>query len=178
MPEADLEDDSPHLPKSGKELWRTARTKVQAALRFQKGGIERSKSDVKAEGPDTGKDKQQVSILSLAFLFSLVFVSGLILNVTLELLTKIDSSAGSFVSVSQFGYVIFKGVCLRPKPEVGEAKPPGTFFSRLKVYAAITAANTGSTMMYNKSLKVGGASFFPIYLTTPLPQRSEGRKPG
>ena len=29
----------------------------------------------------------------------------------------------------------------------------------------ITAANTGSTLLWNKSVKVGGAAFFPIFLT-------------
>ena len=42
-------------------------------------------------------------------------------------------------------------------------RPP--WRERLKTYAFITAANTGSTLLWNQSVKVGGRAFFPIFLT-------------
>jgi hypothetical protein len=173
----DVEGTLHHEVRSGRALWRGGwRTKLHAMLALKKhstsGGGHSAPAAAAAEGDDAA-----LSPGALAALFAVVLVLGLSLNVSLELITRIDGAAGNFVSICQYSFVIGRALLFgggggggggAKEPAAGGGDSGGggsTKGERMRAYAFITAANTGSTLLWNQSVRLGGAAFFPIFLT-------------
>jgi hypothetical protein len=142
--------DEPHAKRTAKQLWHTAHVKVTAIKRFSSG---------------TQPSGAATSSIALLLLFLLILFLGLTLNLSVEMIIKLDPDAGTFISVSQYIFIIGRTILLGSGGGSVESADAPTKRMRLFTYLLITAANTGSTILWNQSVKIGGPSFFPIFLT-------------
>jgi hypothetical protein len=132
-----LEGDVSDATRDGRVLWQRASKKLHAVAAFKSAAACREPS-----GP---------SALAIAAQFGLVLALGLSLNTSLELITQLDPGCGTFVSVLQYCFVVCRSCSL------GSGKAGGGRSKRLRTYAMVTAANTGSTILWNLSNKVSAS---------------------
>ena len=89
--------DEPHAKRTAKQLWHTAHVKVTAIKRFSSG---------------TQPSGAATSSIALLLLFLLILFLGLTLNLSVEMIIKLDPDAGTFISVSQYIFIIGRTILL------------------------------------------------------------------
>ena len=146
---------------------KSASDKMQALHRMRSGSAGLGAAVVTTVPPvmmtAAGGGRGGMSDMATAVLFAVVLALGLALNISNELITRIDQRACTFVSVCQYVFIITRAV-LFDRPWAKD-NASSSFGARLRFYAFITAAGTGSTILLNQSVQIGGPSFFPILLT-------------
>ena len=146
---------------------KSASDKMQALHRMRSGSAGLGAAVVTTVPPvmmtAAGGGRGGMSDMAIAVLFAVVLALGLALNISNELITRIDQRACTFVSVCQYVFIITRAV-LFDRPWAKD-NASSSFGARLRFYAFITAAGTGSTILLNQSVQIGGPSFFPILLT-------------
>ena len=146
---------------------KSASDKMQALHRMRSGSAGLGAAVVTTVPPvmmtAAGGGRGGMSDMATAVLFAVVLALGLALNISNELITRIDQRACTLVSVCQYVFIITRAV-LFDRPWAKD-NASSSFGARLRFYAFITAAGTGSTILLNQSVQIGGPSFFPILLT-------------